>query len=250
MAYSLQPVTRAEALAHRRAAATPYKSFLVVAAVSALTLLVALPYVITGRSVAVAGPVVVVAAAVTVAAAVGARNAIRQMRYRIAVRLAGLRLLAVVVGGVVLIWATGQLAGVVGLTWGWQGLKLVLALAVVAGIGYHLATSTLFIGDVLGLRFRATLVPWAEISQVVITADDARGTVEIAALGAGKNPVPMPARDQEVLTDLPYRTVVGARRFHLDRLRWAMNQSGRSDIALVERTGDGERPLGRSNRWP
>ncbi|MCV7314878.1 hypothetical protein H7J77_04910 [Mycolicibacillus parakoreensis] len=249
MAYSLQPVTRAEALARRRAAQTPYKSFLVMAALAGLTLLVALPYVITGRSATVAWTVVVVAAVVAVAAAVGARNAIRQMRYRIAVALAGLRLLAIVVGGVVMIWAMGQLAHVVGLTWGWQALKLVLALAVVAGLGYHLATSTLFIGDVAGLRFRATLVRWKDISEVVIAADDARGTVEIGAAGRDAPPTPMPVRDNEVLTDLPYRTVVRARSFSLDRLRWAMNQSGRDDIALVERIGDGERVLGHANRW-
>src|SRR5690625_2399506 len=229
MAYSLQPVTRGQAVAHRRAAQTPYKSFLVLVALAGLTLLVALPYAITDPTATAAWIVVTVAAVLTVAATLGARNAIRQMRYRIAVALAGLRLTAIGVGGVALIWAMGQLARIVGLTWGWQALKLVVVLAVVAGLGYHLATSTLFIGDVLGLRFRATLARWKDLTQVVIAADDARGTVEIGAAGRDAPPTPMPVRDGEVLTDLPYRPVGRARSFSVDRLRWAM-KLGRAHV--------------------
>ena len=53
----------------------------------------------------------------------------------------------------------------------------------------------------------------------------------------------------EVLTDLPVRVLVPGTRFDLEGMKWALNQSGRTDVPLIERTPEGHRLLGYSNRW-
>jgi hypothetical protein len=53
----------------------------------------------------------------------------------------------------------------------------------------------------------------------------------------------MPANDAQVLTDLPFRTVVPHSKFDIDRMVWVLNQSGRQSIKLLERAADGEKVL-------
>lgn len=46
-----------------------------------------------------------------------------------------------------------------------------------------------------------------------------------------------------MLTDLPFRIVVPRSKFDIERMVWVLNQSGRQDITLIERTADGDKVL-------
>ena len=45
------------------------------------------------------------------------------------------------------------------------------------------------------------------------------------------------------------RVLVPDTKFDLEGMKWALNQSGRTDVPLIERTPEGHRLLGYSNRW-
>ncbi|OBA78594.1 hypothetical protein A9W99_23270 [Mycobacterium sp. 1164966.3] len=159
-----------------------------------------------------------------------------RVRYRITAILSGLRLLALLGCAALVIWGLGAAQVISG-----RAAKGVIMAAVVGALLFHLSTSTLFMGDCNGLMFRKTLAHWDLVSQVVFTAGSRPGTVEIGtALRPGAKLNPMPVKDGQVLTDLPLRTVVPRGKFDIDRMRWVLNQSGRQDIPLVERS-PGER---------
>lgn len=206
-------------------------------AVGGITAAVGLGFVVADVTAAPAWIAVVIGGALATAGYVGGRNVMKQVRYRITVSFAGLWLLLVLAGAIAAIWLAGSLNLISGL-----GGKRLILVVVAAALVFYLSTSTLFNGDCFGLRFRKTLVRWNHISQVVFTAGSKPGTVEIGARlppGAAQNPTP--AKAGRLLTDLPFRTVVGKRKFDLDRLQWVLDQAGRQDITLVERTAAGAR---------
>jgi hypothetical protein len=183
----------------------------------------------------------IVGGACAIAGGVGARTVMKRVRYRIAAEWAGLWLLLISAGVVGVIWAAGTMHLLPERFVG----RMILPIAV-AAVVFYLSTSTLFTGDCYGLRFRRTLVGWQHISQVVFTAGSKPGTFEIGArVQAGAPQSSLPVKAGQVLTDLPFRTVVSQNRFDITRLCWVLDQSGRQDLKLVERTADGERERAR-----
>ncbi|BBZ67960.1 hypothetical protein MINS_33890 [Mycolicibacterium insubricum] len=142
---------------------------------------------------------------------------------------------------------------------GFEGSKAGIAV-IVAAIGtgvfvlkQYARWSTLFLGNADGLTFardKDFAGGWNAVGKVIIARANEPGMVEIGVVPVPGVPVnPMPVRSDAVLGDLPARVSVPASKFDLDRLKWALNQSGCSDIPLLERKPSGDRLLGMSNRW-
>ncbi|MEV0701534.1 hypothetical protein AB0I53_26990 [Saccharopolyspora sp. NPDC050389] len=98
-----------------------------------------------------------------------------------------------------------------------------------------------FKADAHGLVFGPTKVSWPEIGQLVTAAGMRPGTVEIGVRPVpGANIAAGERIDGAVLGDLPAHAVVPEDEYRPDRLRWAVDRFGRTDIQLVERTPEGE----------
>lgn len=182
----------------------------------------------------------------------------RQAGYRINRRFAAVGWLPVIVvaAGValLLLWALTSVVQALAPDAGRRAGVGIVASAVWGGIAvcvFYFHRITLFYGNAVGLTFRRNkhfMQKWQDVAQVVIARST--DTVEIAVAPApGAVVEAMPTRTGEVLTGYPVRVRVPAERFDPDRLKWVLNQSGQSNIALVEQTPAGQAVLGHSNRW-
>ncbi|KXO95924.1 hypothetical protein [Tsukamurella pseudospumae] len=186
----------------------------------------------------------VIAAAVCVAAGFGSRTLLARARYHVTVSYAPLRLAAKLVAGTVVFAGAAYLLDKAGL--GVAARPLFIA-GMVAVIGQHVASATLFQASAEDVRVRRSVVPWGNVDAFVVAE---RGdTVEIGVRTRADAPADaMPTKDGEVLADLPYRVILPASAFDWSALHWAANQSGRSDIALVRRDAAGDTVAAWSNR--
>lgn len=252
MGISLQPVTEQQAKDNRAKAYQRGKFPFMVNAVSVLVGLVALAYIADDMGTDVAVLFLLGAVVIGTASSLYLGTVMKAAQYRI--KRPGWQLIGVLafVAGLVVIWALGEATMALGLTWG-RTLFVVIVVAVlgVAWVFYARAV-LLFEGSCLGVLFPRYLAKWPNVSQVVYTDGSKPGTVEIGVRlvpNAVEPSEPRPVRAGQLLTDLPARGVVPERLFDLERLRWVLNQSGRRDVALIERTPGGERLVGYSNNW-
>ncbi|OBJ74427.1 hypothetical protein [Mycobacterium sp. 1274756.6] len=269
MRYSLQPVSSEQAAAARAAAVKPAAA---ASTVAFLTLIVAAVAVVAlwnvandGKPMIGSGWLVLLVIAVAVSGLAGWASGIlgKRVNYRITKRFGALgQLVAAPVG---LLCGFAVLAGF--------GAFLAPAMEALPGkdmiafavLGVSMAV---FITPIVFVMVKSILfegndnhvggVKWDSIAGIIYTAGREPGTLEIGLRVRpgvepesilGKPATPHPVRPGQVLTDLPFRFVVPQRRFHLDGMKWLLNQSGRTDIALIERTPTGERLIGYANSW-
>ncbi|MDT5139764.1 MAG: hypothetical protein QOD58_4026 [Mycobacterium sp.] len=239
VSYPLRPVSREEATANCQKASARAKWLFMLTTFGAIGVAAAIGFVVSDVSAAPAWIALAIGGVAVAAGYAGLPGAMRDVRYRITVLLSSLRLVLILALAVVAIWAVGSAHLIQG-----RVAKTFIIVVLVGALSFHLSTSTLFIGDCNGLTFRKMLVRWDFVSQVVMTAGAKPNTIEIGVrLVSGAKLESMPAKDAQVLTDLPFRTVVPHSKFDTDRMVWVLNQSGRQDIVLLERTGDGEKVL-------
>lgn len=248
----MEPVTEQQASDNRARAYQRGKFPYLVNAFSVLVGLVALAYLADGMGVEVAAMFLLGAVAVGTLSSLYLGRVMQAAQYRI--KRPGWQLVGILafVGGLVVIWGLGEATMAIGLTWGRPlFVVIVVGVLIVAWVLYARAV-LLFEGSSLGVVFPRYLAKWPNVAQVVFTAGSRPGTVEIGVRLVPQPNAPsdpMPVREGQLLTDLPARGVVPQRLFDLDRLRWVLNQSGRRDVALIERTPADERQLGYSNSW-
>ncbi|GFG67501.1 hypothetical protein MKUB_49910 [Mycobacterium kubicae] len=239
MTYPLQPISREQAIASWRKSSARAKKLFLLTAFGAIAVAVAIGFLFSDAAGAPAWIALSVGGVAAAGGAAGLFSAMRQVRYRITVFLSGLRLLLIIAVAVGAIWAAGSAHLLSG-----RGARIFIIAVAMGALTFHLSTSTLFIGDCNGLTFRKTLVHWDCVSQVVITAGIKPSTLEIGARSFyGVKLDPIPVREGQVLTDLPCRIVVPRSKFDIERMVWVLNQSGRQDITLIERTADGDKVL-------
>lgn len=182
----------------------------------------------------------------------------QRAEYRITQRYAALGwivALALALGTFVLTsWALGTILQRVEVSGG-RAIGLIgLAVAMWAAVGVltvYRRWTVLFVGNANGLtikRDKQFAKSWNQVAHVVIAPG--ADSVEIAIVPVkGASVESMPVRTGEVLTEFPVRVTVPAAKLDLNRLKWVLNQSGCTDIALIERTPAGQRRLGYANRW-
>ncbi|OHV03072.1 hypothetical protein [Mycobacterium talmoniae] len=250
MAYSLQPVTHEQAVANMKSTEVPFKLLFMLSGMAGLVAVIAVSFLIADITAKPAWIALLLGGGLSVVCAAGARSVMSRVRYRITVFLSGLRLALTLGCAALVLWGLGALSVALDISWGRPLLVVIFYLVLGWAALSHLATTTRFTGGSMGLGFPGSAVTWDAVAQVVFAAGSKPGTVEI---GVRPRPdatlEPRPVRDGQLLTDLPCRTVVLARKFDVDAMRWVLNQSGRRDIALVERTPAGERLLGYANSW-
>lgn len=242
MSQPRQPVANSGAIANRQSAASKSFWLTMLMVAGGVAAAAGVGFVIADITAKPAWIALLVGGGLAVVGGMGARKDMKRVRYRIAVDWGGLWLALISAGAIALVWAAGSVHLVP------RGLagRMIFPVAL-AAVVFYLSTSTRFSGDCYGLRFRKTMVGWRDISQVVFTAGSKPGTVEIGARSAaGSTPNAMAPRAGEVLTDLPFRTVVSQRKFDLSRMCWVLDQSERQDISLIERTAAGEQVRARA----
>lgn len=244
MSASLQPVSRAQAVANRQSAASRAFWLFLLAGLGGITAAVGISFAVADVTATPAWIASVIGVALALTGFAGCRSVMPRVRYRITPMLSSLRLLAILGCAVLAIWGLGAAQVISG-----RVAKSVIIAALLGAVMFHLSTSTLFNGDCNGLMFRKTLVHWDAVSQVVFTQGAKLKTTEIGLrLRPGAKVNPMPVTPGQVLVDLPLRIVVPRSKFDIERMRWVLNQSGRQDITLVERSPDGERVLAAANQ--
>lgn len=176
---------------------------------------------------------------------VGARAATARMRYQVMQsRPRFLLMMAVTPASTLVIgWLYGNVAATSG-PWS-TVVALLTPTALLAMFATTLTTESLFDGDADGVRFimrglqwRHTRIPWADVEAIVLSSCARPDRLEIS-VRTRSGSVPWERR----------RVVVARNRVSLDGLGWAMNQSGRDDIALLSHTADGTSLLGYANAW-
>lgn len=256
--YSLEPVTREQALAAKTAAFKKLNWPISLIGVSTLGLFIAGYNIVndpTAQAFWVASGICILVAAVGV---LRLKTVAKQWSYRITRRNTGLGWLIAIPAAL----GTFALIGW-GISAGLQALGIpiaravgiiILAISILAAMvvaGLYWGATLLFKGDADGLFPMCKTGhdgSWDTIDGVVVTT--APGTVEIGLiLAPGAEVTSAKNKPGEILTDLPLRVLVPDTKFDLEAMKWALNQSGRTDVPLIERTPDGHQLLGYSNRW-
>ncbi|ODR11710.1 hypothetical protein BHQ15_00480 [Mycolicibacillus koreensis] len=176
---------------------------------------------------------------------VGARAATARMRYQVKQSRPRFVLMMAVMPASTLVisWLYGTVAAASGPSS--LAVALLTPMALLAMFATTLNTESLFDGDADGVRFlmrglqwRRTRIPWDDVEAIVLSSCARPDRLEIA-VRTRSDAVPWERR----------RIVVARKLVSLDGLGWAMNQSGRDDIALLSHTADGISLLGYSNAW-
>ncbi|MGC4935217.1 hypothetical protein ACLQ3C_16220 [Gordonia sp. DT30] len=249
--YSLTPVTHDYAVQTAGKAMQRGKFVLFFTLIAGLAAAVALGYLVDDITARPAWIALLIAGVICAGATVWSRHIMSGVRYRIGIPFGPL----VLVGAVAAFLAVWAVVAFVLETIGGDGSPLesvnrwLLIVGLIAVPTRYLTVSNRFTGNAFTLMVRQTRVPWTSVGAVVFTAGSKPGTIEIGVRSNGPTGTSsLKTRKGELLTDLPYRVVVTQRSFDLDRLHWALNQSGRADIPLIERTPMGERVVLRSNQ--
>lgn len=215
-----------------------------IAAIAAVEILVRYP-----RSV-VAWAVLVVAVAIAGALMLCANRFLGRIRYWVSTRHAPVVLVAMLV----LVGLTVLGVAVIAAVTGDDDIAGVMIGAITIGgvlivLNVHTKMTNLLVMSAHGVIVRRRPLPWSSVAAIVVT--DHPDTVEI---GIRATPTAMlsalPVRPEESLTDLPMRVMVPREKFDLDRVNWAVNQSGRTDVPILRRTVAGESVLRMSNHRP
>lgn len=255
MAHALQPATYQQAVAQRRSAQR-LKVLFAIFEIVGVVMVIGLSRLFDEIPATARWVLAATGVGLVVAGSIGADSATGKVRYRVRigrVRSAVARISALT-GILACAWAIGLSLP----DWRLNALRALLVVTVVAQSVAALKQVTLLDGDCDGVRFRLRGNPfrrvgvgWGAISQVVFTAGSKGRTIEVGLrTRSPQAAIPLPPRRGEILTDLPYRVVVPQKSFDLRKVQWMLNQSGRRDVALVERTPAGERELGYANSWP
>lgn len=248
--YSTAPVTAADAKTAGQRAALTGKWLLVVALMAGFVGVIALFFLIDDPSASPAWITLLICVAICTVFGSLTRMVNKRLRYRITVSFSPLRLVgAYVVFGVILAAVIGTFSAL-DVDEG-PASVVVHPLFMVGTIGivvWHMAKSTLFQATWMTLIMRGTTVGWDEVEAVVLTTGSAHGTVELGVMPrpGGQTPT-LDVRPGERLVDIPMRVVVPASKVDVDKLHWAINQTGRTDMLLIERTAGGDRVLRQSN---
>ncbi|ORB50343.1 hypothetical protein BST43_22450 [Mycobacteroides saopaulense] len=256
--YSLEPLTREQAIAAKERAFKKLNWPISFIGVSALGLFIAGYNVVNDPE----APAFWVASGICIlVAAAGVlrlKTVAKRWSYRITRRNTGLGWLIAVpaaLGTFALIgWGTTAGLQALGISIARIVGIIILAVSIFGAMvvaGLYWGATLLFKGDADGLFPMCKTEhdgSWDTIDGVVVTT--APGTVEIGLiLAPGAEVKPAKNKPGEVLTDLPVRVLVPDTKFDLEAMKWALNQSGRTDVPLIERTPDGHQLLGYSNRW-
>lgn len=256
--YSLEPITREQAVAAKDAAFAKFKWPITFIVVGTLGLVVAGYNVVTDPEAPAFWLAAGICLAVVAAAMLWLKALAKRWSYRITRRNTG-------IGWVIAIPAAFGAFALIG--WGsTEGLQalgvqiprvvavIILVVSIFAAMvvaAVYWGATLLFKGDAEGLMPMCRTHhdgSWETIDGVVVTTGP--GTVEIGLiLAPGAEVKPARAKRREVLTDLPVRVLVPDTKFDLEGMKWALNQSGRTNVPLIERTPDGHKLLGYSNRW-
>ena len=247
---SLEPVNAADALARAKRSASYAIIPRFVAIMAGIVVVFAFGFIYDNPASAPSWITVLIAGSICAGCALLTRTLMRKAQYRITVPYAALRLTVMLIAFFVAFAILANFLDGQGVTErsGRVFMRPLFMIGLVTLTVWQLRVAGLFNGNALGLFFRTTQVHWGQVGAVVISPGSAAGQVEI-----GVRPVPgveLPLskpRTGEVLTDLPQRVLVRTKDFDLDRLHWALNQSGRTDLQVLERTPDGERVLRTAN---
>ena len=177
MPYSLQPVTREQAVANRRSAAFPAMLLMMLAILSGIGVAVAISYLVADVTAKPAWIALLITGGLATVGFVGTRRAMVRVRYRITVFLSSLRLMLILGCAVLALWGLGSASEAAHLHSGFRVATLVLFAVFGGAVVFHLSTSTLFAGDCFGLLFRRTRVGWDTVWQIVLTAGSKSETV-------------------------------------------------------------------------
>ncbi|MBV0919274.1 hypothetical protein [Mycobacteroides chelonae] len=256
--YSLEPVTREQAVAAKGAAFEKLKWPVIVIALSTVGLFIAGYNVVNDPEAQAFWVASGICVLVVAAGVFWLKTVAKRWSYRITRQNTGLGWLIAVPAAL----GTFALIGW-GATTGLQALGISIArlvgviilivsiFAAMVVVGLYWGATLLFKGDADGLFPMCKTEhdgSWDTIDGVVVTT--APGTVEIGLiLAPGVKVTPAKNKPGEILTDLPVRVLVPDNKFDLEAMKWALNQSGRNDVPLIERTPDGHQLLGYSNRW-
>lgn len=256
--YSLEPITREQAVAAKDAAFAKFKWPIALIGVSTLGLFIAGYNIVNDPGAQAFWLIAGICTAVAAAAVFRLKTLAKRWSYRITRRNTGLGWLIAIpaaFGTFALIgWGATTGLGALGVHIPRGVALIILAVSIFAAMvvaAVYWGATLLFKGDAEGLAPMCRTDhdgSWETIDAVVVTT--APGTVEIGLILAPAVKVtPAKKKRGEVLTDLPVRVLVPDTKFDLEGMKWALNQSGRTDVPLIERTPDGHKVLGYSNRW-
>ncbi len=239
-------MTRAQALATKRAAVPWRRGFLAVAVLGVAGAMVGC-FVHPVVPVAVMWLLIAGGLALAALGAAGARSATAAMRYRVTngpvlLVFVGTMLLA---SAAAVAWFSGAGAWAAPRGAATYAPWLLLLVVQLVQLAIMLNMCSLFDGDADGVRFvmrgrrlRRTRIAWEDVEAIVLTTCARPDRVEISVRTRSGAP-PFAQR----------RIIVAAKRVSLDGLGWMMNQSGRDDIALLSHTAAGVFLLGYANAW-
>ena len=256
--YSLEPVTREQAVAAKNAAFAKFRWPISLIAVGTLGLVIAGYNVVNDPGTEAFWVAAGICLAVVAAAMFWLKTLAKRWSYRITRRNTGLGWVIAIpaaFGAFVLIgWGSTEGLQALGVQIPRIVAIIILIVSIFAAMvvaAAYWGMTLLFKGDAEGLMPMCRTHhdgSWETIDGVVVTT--APGTVEIGLiLAPGVEVKPAKVKRGEVLTDLPVRVLVPDTKFDLEGMKWALNQSGRTDVPLIERTPEGHRLLGYSNRW-
>ncbi|WP_155827016.1 hypothetical protein [Jongsikchunia kroppenstedtii] len=246
---SLQPVTREQAALNLKQCAGKYRAAFLLAALPGIAVVVAAAFLVDDPKAVAAWVVLMIAGFLCSLGVLLTRQVSIRFRYRITAPHSTLMMAGALVAAVAAAAGIDYLVvAAVGTGPGTRRITVPVAIfVIVCTVRLTQSYLTLFSGSAYALIVRNARVPWSLVSQVVVAPGRTPDSTEIGVRTARPQPQSLRIRENEALRDLPFRVVVPTKQFDMDRLHWAINQSGRTDIALLYRTTTGEQLVRMSN---